>query len=317
MKAALHSCRPYIPLDATTSLHRYAFWIIAAQLAAGTCFYTYEEGWVWQDALYFCTVALLTVGYGDLAPSTDLSKMFTIVYILLGLSLIATCFGILFARLQDKMESASHAQNFLSALLAMLLCIGSGTALVMTTEGWSLLDSIYWSVVTSSSTGFGDLTIENSTTRLLATPYMLISVGCFAASLGRLGSIIMDIETDRAVRAFVARGVFHDMLQEMDGDGSGSIDMCEFLRYMLIKLGKVKDSDIQMIQDMFDKLDTDRSGTLDVHDIRAEQARLEGTPLPKLVPAKSASITQDSPSFWRWASGVSSLMQDLKKPLMS
>ena len=76
----------------------------------------------------------------------------------------------------------------------------------MYTEGWGLLDSIYWAVVTSSSVGYGDLTMENEMTRWLNTPYMLISVGGFAASLGRFGAIVIEIEAERAANAFVERG---------------------------------------------------------------------------------------------------------------
>jgi voltage-gated potassium channel Kch len=41
------------------------------------------------DALYFTIITLTTVGYGDLAPQTDPGKIFTMVYIFVGLSLIS------------------------------------------------------------------------------------------------------------------------------------------------------------------------------------------------------------------------------------
>lgn len=44
-------------------------------LAVGTVVYHVLEDWSWVDALYFCTVAVTTVGFGDLAPTTDLSKL--------------------------------------------------------------------------------------------------------------------------------------------------------------------------------------------------------------------------------------------------
>ncbi|MEA1902244.1 MAG: potassium channel family protein [Actinomycetota bacterium] len=59
-------------------------------LGVGTVVYHYIEGWSWVDALYFSTVAVTTVGFGDLAPSTDGSKLFTVVYILSGIAIIAT-----------------------------------------------------------------------------------------------------------------------------------------------------------------------------------------------------------------------------------
>ncbi|MBG7606174.1 MAG: two pore domain potassium channel family protein [Actinobacteria bacterium] len=36
----------------------------------------------WVDSFCSCTVAVTTVGFGDLTPSTDASKLFTVFYIL-------------------------------------------------------------------------------------------------------------------------------------------------------------------------------------------------------------------------------------------
>lgn len=58
-------------------------------LAIGTVFYANAEGWRLLDALYFSVVTLTTIGYGDLAPVTDGAKVFTIVYSLVGIGIIA------------------------------------------------------------------------------------------------------------------------------------------------------------------------------------------------------------------------------------
>jgi voltage-gated potassium channel Kch len=44
----------------------------------------------WLDALYFSVITLSTVGYGDIGPTTTVSKVFTMVYILFGLSIFAS-----------------------------------------------------------------------------------------------------------------------------------------------------------------------------------------------------------------------------------
>src|SRR5688572_31712273 len=51
-------------------------------VAVGTVVYMFLEGWSWLDALYFSVVTLATVGFGDLHPTTDEAKLFTIVYII-------------------------------------------------------------------------------------------------------------------------------------------------------------------------------------------------------------------------------------------
>ncbi len=57
-------------------------------LVVGTVVYHYLEGWSWVDSFYFCTVAVTTVGFGDLHPTSDASKLFTVFYIFAGISLV-------------------------------------------------------------------------------------------------------------------------------------------------------------------------------------------------------------------------------------
>ncbi len=59
-------------------------------LAVGTLFYAVNEGWSALDALYFSVVTLTTIGFGDLVPSSGVTKVFTIVYSLLGIGIIAS-----------------------------------------------------------------------------------------------------------------------------------------------------------------------------------------------------------------------------------
>ena len=35
------------------------------------------EGWSVLDSIYFCVTTVATVGYGDVVPSRDASKLFT------------------------------------------------------------------------------------------------------------------------------------------------------------------------------------------------------------------------------------------------
>lgn len=63
--------------------------LLLVTLLAGMLFYSNVEGWSLLDALYFSVTTLATVGYGDLSPQTAAGKVFTIVYILTGLGILA------------------------------------------------------------------------------------------------------------------------------------------------------------------------------------------------------------------------------------
>jgi voltage-gated potassium channel Kch len=62
-------------------------WVLIL-LTVGTVFYAVVEGWTLVDAFYFSVVTLTTVGYGDLSPATTIGKLFTTIYIFLGISVI-------------------------------------------------------------------------------------------------------------------------------------------------------------------------------------------------------------------------------------
>ncbi|MEL0275122.1 MAG: potassium channel family protein [Flavobacteriaceae bacterium] len=62
--------------------------VTAIILAIGTITYHYLEGWSWIDALYFSIITLTTIGYGDFSPQTTAGKLFTIVYIIIGIGMI-------------------------------------------------------------------------------------------------------------------------------------------------------------------------------------------------------------------------------------
>ena len=75
-------------------------------LLVGTVFYHLVEGWSWFDSLYFSVITLSTVGYGDFSPTTTASKLFTVIYIFLGISIFVS-----FASMLAKERVSMHQQR--------------------------------------------------------------------------------------------------------------------------------------------------------------------------------------------------------------
>lgn len=78
---------------------------VLAIVATGTTFYTLIEKWSIVDALYFTVITLTTIGYGDLHPTTDVSKIFTIFFVLAGVSFILGFLNFIIGRtVKDRVE---------------------------------------------------------------------------------------------------------------------------------------------------------------------------------------------------------------------
>lgn len=85
--------------------------LLALLLAGGTIFYWRLEAWSLVDSLYFCVMTIATVGYGDLAPTGDLSKLFTVGYAVLGIALFASFVGrLLMLALKRRTDHQKHKE---------------------------------------------------------------------------------------------------------------------------------------------------------------------------------------------------------------
>lgn len=65
---------------------------IAVLVAIGTWLFYALENWSWAESFYFAVTTLTTVGYGDIHPTSDTSRIVAAIYILIGV-------GIMFAAL--------------------------------------------------------------------------------------------------------------------------------------------------------------------------------------------------------------------------
>jgi len=71
---------------------RPVFYWAAGVLAIGTVVYHWLEGWSYLDSVYFCVISLATIGYGDLTPTTNVAKLFTILYVMNGIGILLALF---------------------------------------------------------------------------------------------------------------------------------------------------------------------------------------------------------------------------------
>ena len=94
---------------------RSLLYLVVLTLTVGTIFYHIVEGWRWIDSLYFSVITLTTVGYGDFTPETDMGKIFTMVYIFVGLGILVgfvTPIGeYLLNRRLEKMEKKNQGEK--------------------------------------------------------------------------------------------------------------------------------------------------------------------------------------------------------------
>jgi len=88
---------------------------IITLILVGTVGFRLLEDWTWTQSFYFSVVTLTTVGYGDFHPTSDLSRLFTAVYILIGVTIALGSIGIIgtnyLARREKKILEKREKRN--------------------------------------------------------------------------------------------------------------------------------------------------------------------------------------------------------------
>ncbi|XP_036406025.1 potassium channel subfamily K member 5-like isoform X2 [Megalops cyprinoides] len=99
------------------------------------------NSWNWPKAVVFAATIITTIGYGNIAPKTIAGRVFCIFYGLFGIPLCLTWISELGKFFRGR---AKHLGQYL---------IRKG----LTVEGWSYVEGLYFSFVTLTTIGFGDI----------------------------------------------------------------------------------------------------------------------------------------------------------------
>ena len=88
---------------------------------AGSAFFVYAEGWSIVDSIYFTAMTITTIGYGDIVPTHDVSKLVATVYSIVSIPIAIFALGILaenyfeirLARLERRMQEMMSKEKVL------------------------------------------------------------------------------------------------------------------------------------------------------------------------------------------------------------
>jgi potassium channel subfamily K len=276
----------------------------------GGIFYYNVELWTALDCLYFQTVTMTTVGYGDFAPTSPGSKVFTMIYIFTGIAIVGRTVNgfaeyiIQYAekkakRREDKrrklIERAKKNGDPLPATLLVEKKTVHATELrhyrtkIMTSFGSifliifmgaiffernepdiDFLESLYFCVVTMTTVGYGDTKLTKNSSRAFAVFYILCSCVLVTLAIGNLAGVRIQMIAERKKVKMLSRKLDFNFIRELD-TGETGMDKTTFLVAMLVQQELVqKEKDVDPWLKKFDELDKANIGVIDFDDTIAD-----------------------------------------------
>jgi hypothetical protein len=83
----------------------------------------------------------------------------------------------LFSRLVRVLIAGWKDPTFRGLLVTVLSTLGAGTLAFHLLEGWSYLDALYFSVITLTTVGYGDLTPTDPFSKVLVMVFIFLGLG--------------------------------------------------------------------------------------------------------------------------------------------
>ena len=83
-------------------------------------------------------------------------------------------------------------EEFRVLIFVLTTLIASGTIFYWSVGGWGVIDSLYFSVMTMSTIGYGDFHPTTTLSKLFTITYALLSIGVFVAVVTKIVAAILD-----------------------------------------------------------------------------------------------------------------------------
>ncbi|XP_057715562.1 potassium channel subfamily K member 10b isoform X2 [Corythoichthys intestinalis] len=213
-KASFLSRHPCVTPDELEALIKHSIDAVSAGVSPlGDTSYN-SSYWDLGSAFFFAGTVITTIGYGNIAPSTEGGKIFCILYAIFGIPL----FGFLLAGIGDQLGTIfvksilrvekifrqKHKQISQTKIrvTSTILFIFAGCIVFVTVpavifkhiEGWTTLEAIYFVVITLTTVGIGDY-VAGGNRRIdymkwykpLVWFWILVGLAYFAAVLSMIG----------------------------------------------------------------------------------------------------------------------------------
>ncbi|GMY37858.1 two-pore potassium channel 3-like [Fagus crenata] len=245
------------------------------------------------DALYFCIVTMCTIGYGDITPTTTTTKLFSILFVLVGFGFIDILLTGMVSYVLDLQESyllrtvkskgeKDTARSYIVdvkkgrmrirmkvglALGVVVLCIGVGVCVMHFVERLGWLDSFYLSVMSVTTVGYGDRAFTSMTGRIFASIWLLFSTLAVARAFLYLAEARVDKRHRKMAKWILGQDMTVSEFLAADIDNNGFVSKSEYVIYKLKEMGKVSEKDIMQICNKFDRLDTGNCGKITLADL--------------------------------------------------
>ncbi|CAA0832917.1 Two-pore potassium channel 3 [Striga hermonthica] len=153
------------------------------------------------------------------------------------------------------------------ALGVVVLCIGIGVMFMHYVERLGWLDSLYLSVMSVTTVGYGDRVFNSLAGRVFAAVWLLVSTLAVARAFLYLAEARVDKRHRMMAKWVLSQDMTVEQFLAADTENNGFVSKSEYVIYMLKEMGKVSEREIFQICKQFERLESRNCGKIYLADL--------------------------------------------------
>ncbi|XP_039255771.2 potassium channel, subfamily K, member 16-like isoform X2 [Styela clava] len=200
---------------------------------------TCVNNWHFEASVFFAGTVVTTIGYGHLYPKSHLGRAICIIYALIGIPLFTIMFtglGGKIAGLVLKLETRINGKatrTWVSKVLLItvislmyaVLCLLIPSILFVSFEPWSYEDALYYSFISITTIGFGDIVAGTDPStkyipiyRIMVYFWILFGMAFMATVMSLISNFFKETGKKGKKRIQNRRNVVPKQKDEVDGE---------------------------------------------------------------------------------------------------
>lgn len=122
-----------------------------------------------------------------------------------------------FGKVKRQLRDFLHTNGFVYMLYASVALIVISSLLISYVEGKPFTDALWWSIVTCTTVGYGDISPETGIGRIIAVILMIFGIGLISMLTGTI-TTFFSVRTSRKDDDSVESDELDVILKDLDGD---------------------------------------------------------------------------------------------------
>mmetsp|Transcript_639 Transcript_639/g.834 ORF Transcript_639/g.834 Transcript_639/m.834 type:complete len:537 (-) Transcript_639:28-1638(-) len=168
---------------------------------------------------------------------------------------------------KEVVEKCWPAICMLRKYLSSIVPIFSGALMIAYLESWPWYDALYYTVITATTIGLGDLTPTRDLTKACAIIFIPFAVAAMGYILGQCASLLVQIRREDQEKKLWACNLKVEDIQALDENHEGGVNELEYIKFMLVAMKKIDAHLFDELHDQFKQLDVTKSGLVTKRDL--------------------------------------------------